>query len=97
VISISFQRTEDGEIEILTIVRIDSTGKLAMQVVDEDDNFCGVYSLDGDPLNLPSGAEWSIVSVGELTPEEIGKIERDWERGTSVVKRLWPKSAAVQS
>ena len=84
----------DGASEILTLVRLDSEtrlcGDLAIEICagpEVGDDFVGLYSLDGDQLNL-GNASWSAVEEARVSRRLVSRIARDWESGTSTVTRL---------
>jgi hypothetical protein len=87
-------RTEDGASETLTVVRVDGQDALAIQITtgpETGDDFVGLYDLDGDQLETANCA-WGIVDASEIPADVIESIERDWESGTSVVRRIEVRS-----
>lgn len=81
---------EDGASEILTIVRIDGQTDLAVEVCsgpEIGDDFVGLYDLDGDQIRT-GNCSWEAVDESEIPDDVVTTIETDWERGTSIVKRL---------
>lgn len=53
---------------------------------DMGDDFVGLYTLDGDRVELGNGWTWEV--VGEAPIEVVNAIETGWETGTSVVTRI---------
>lgn len=78
----------DGASEVLTLVRL-ASGDLAVQITtgpNVDDDFVGIYDLDGEPIPYASGLEWEIAT--DVPANVIEQIETEWATGETVVTRL---------
>ncbi len=88
--AVRWARTEYDASEVLTLVRLDDSGDLAIQITAgpaEGDDFVGLYDLDGDQIQLANRA-WTVVGEGDVPAEQIAEIGDTWESGTSVVARI---------
>ena len=80
----------DGASEILTVVRLDGSTDLAIEICAGPgigDDFVGLYDLDGDQLRV-GNCTWEAVDEAEVPADVVTSIETDWESGTNVVERL---------
>ena len=89
------RRNHDGNaVETLSLVRRDRDGELVVQIesgtpADRERDFVGLYSVDGDQLQL-GNETWELAE--DVPDAAADEIFADWESGSYLVERWVAKT-----